>query len=309
MQNPSQLGLIPSCSAQRNRDTSQRRRPFCHFSAFLPHTLDTCHTHRQCAPWSLDHLCQKDQLGPTTANQFREEHQCEASDGRAPSPLGNLIQKSLSGDLLRFALGIVCGFGTGPIFELCSNGEHRRVVGAGTLHQFICGRRQFARLGPFLQRSLRVAGVRIDSFHAVAPEAQDQTFGNIKPRIPVDSGQDGLHRIAQQCLFATTAGHHLRAAKLQRGAEVNFAGHVGTGFFTYQGVEARGQRAFSCRFVVLQKGLGHHQTKHAVPKKLKALVVLSRGRGHGRVRDCAHQKLWPGKFVPQPQFQCFEFRR
>ncbi len=103
-----------------------------------------------------------------------------------------------------------------PLASRDLDGEHRRVVGAFAAGFGIDGRRLAARLRPFLQRGLGVAGIRPRRRLIRVPHSRSTTSRAASiARIKVDGGDHRLHRVAQQRLLAPPARHHLGPAELQ----------------------------------------------------------------------------------------------
>ena len=165
------------------------------------------------------------------------------------------------------------------------------MIGAAAGHLDIGGGRHAAGLGPFLKRGFGIARVFFDRINPFAPQTQDQRFGLGKPAVHIDGRNHRLHRVAQQRHFAAATRETFGSAQLQRLAKFILARDVGAGFFAHQGIKARGQLAFGCLVVLVQKRFGHHKAKNAVAQKFQPLVVFAVGAGHGRMDQGPLQQL------------------
>ena len=170
-------------------------------------------------------------------------------------------------------------------------------------------RRHAARLRPFLQAGLGIAGVTVHRADPPAPQPQHKSAGGIETAVLIDRRDHRLQRIAQQRLFAPPARQHLGPAQFQHIAQPYPARHIGTGFLADQRVETGGKLAFACVRVGRQQRLGHHQPQHPVPQKLQPLVVRPGGGGEGGMRHRPKQQVWPVKAVAKAALKGLEVRR
>ncbi len=183
------------------------------------------------------------------------------------------------------------------------------MVGAAAGGLGIGGGRHSARLRPFLQRGLGVAGIGVHLGDAGAPEPQDQHPRGVKARVLVDGGDDGLQRVAQQRLFPPSAGQHLGPAQLQHLAQADLARHGGTGFLAHQGVEAGRKLPLARAGVGGQERLGHDKAQDPVAQEFQPLVVRPRGAADRGMGDGPHQQFGRAEPVAKPTLKGQQFGR
>ena len=170
-------------------------------------------------------------------------------------------------------------------------GKYRLVVRPLTGRLGIGRRRHAARLRPFLQGSLGVAGIGVHGTDTAAPQMQHHGARRDETAVKVNRRNQRLQGIAQQRLFPPPPRHHLGPAQLHHLAQAHFTRDICAGFLAHQRVETGRQLPLGRLQVGTQQRLGHHQAQHTVTQEFQPLIVWPCGRRQRRMGDCLNQQV------------------
>ena len=178
---------------------------------------------------------------------------------------------------------------------------------AGAAGFAIGRRRQTARLRPFLQPGLGVAGrlERLD--HAVLPELGDQRLGCRITAIDEHGADQALAGVRENGGAQPSAGMGFRIAEPQFGAEVHVFRDRGAGFLAHQIGQPLRQFAFVGLGEVAIQHVGNDETEHVVAEKLEPLIardpVLRPARQRRDMGERPLEQRLVGKAVANPRFE------
>src|SRR5579863_1106626 len=99
--------------------------------------------------------------------------------------------------LLGAALGAARPFGGSKLGQLYGDAEYGTVVGTGACNLLVGGRRQSARLRPFLQDSLRIAQRLRCRLHPFVPQPLDQPFRGRVAAVEIDRADQRLADVGE----------------------------------------------------------------------------------------------------------------
>ena len=157
--------------------------------------------------------------------------------------------------------------------QLHRDAELRVVVRAGAGDLAIGRCRQAARLGPFLQRRLRIAHRGRGRAQAIAPQLLDRGGRSLIAAVEEHRADQGFADVGEDRRAVAAAGIGLRGPELDGGAEIDRARDVGAGLLAHEIGEPARQLAFVRRREAAKQQIGDHEPEHVIAEKLETLVA------------------------------------
>src|SRR5262245_9168890 len=183
------------------------------------------------------------------------------------------LQHRSGGSLFGHPLGAAASLGRLALRQAHGDAEFRIVMRPGPLNLAVGGRRQAARLRPFLQHGLRVAQRMGRNPHSLAPQALNQRGRRGVAAVEKHRPDQRLADVGENGGARSPAGVGLRGAKPQRIAETDGARDLGAGLAAHQDDKPPRQLPFIALRKRVKQHLRYDQTEHMVAEKFEPLVA------------------------------------